>query len=277
MPGRTENWTAGYFGAQLRKERKKASLTITALARNMDMDDAHLGRIERGLRRPTAEIAARLDAAFPDREGWFSEFYEASQSWLPPAFKVWGESEEKATRLLVWSPGILHGLVQTANYAETLLLTSPGVSEEQVTGRLTARMERQRRVLYRDDPAAVWFVVDELSLYRRVGSPEIMAAQLMHLAEVAALGHVTLTVMPAVEHPANESGFVIADSAAYAESVAAGGVYQDQTVTGLTARFGSLQAESYRASDSLAMIERLGELWTTGGSPLTAVRTAATA
>jgi hypothetical protein len=125
----------------------------------------------------------------------------------------------------------------------------------------------------------MWFVVDELALYRLVGSPEIMAAQLSHLVEVARMPRVTVTVMPAVIHPGNESGFIIADdSAAYAEHVVGGFVYTDeQIVSGLIMRFDSLRAESYRASESLRLIERLGETWSAGVSPLTAGPTAASA
>jgi transcriptional regulator with XRE-family HTH domain len=278
MAGRTENSVAGYFGKQIRKERLKAGWSITELARRMGMDDAHLGRIERGVRPPTAETAAKADEAFPGRDGWFLDYYQESRSWVPAAFKAWQEYEDRAARLYVWSPGILHGLVQTPAYARAVLSASPGVTDEVVTARLTARLERQRRVLMRDDPPMVWFIVDQLSLYREVGSPSIMADQMTHLAEVANLPNVTLTVMPAVVHPANESGFVIADGALYAEHVAAGGVYdQDQTVSSLVARFASLQAESYRASESLRAIERLGQTWQSGASPLTQAVTAGTA
>src|SRR6266567_6313565 len=45
------------------------------------------------------------------------------------------------------------------------------------------RMQRQRRVLSRDDPPRAWFVVDGLSLYRAVGSAQVMAAQMRHLIE----------------------------------------------------------------------------------------------
>jgi hypothetical protein len=138
-------------------------------------------------------------------------------------------------------------------------------------------MERQRRVLLRDDdPPAAWFVVDEMALYRKVGSAEVMAAQMRQLAAVAAMAKVTVQVLPAVAHPANASGFVIADdSAAYAEHVAGGYVFTDeQTVSAIMVRFDSLRAESYRASESLRMINRAGELWTTGASPLTPTGTA---
>ena len=37
--------------------------------------------------------------------------------------------------------------------------------------RLAARMERQRRVLMRDSPPLVWFVVDEFALCRLAWGP----------------------------------------------------------------------------------------------------------
>ena len=54
-----------------------------------------------------------------------------------------------------------------------------------------------------------------------MGSAEIMASEMRHLLEVAAMPNVTLTVMPPVLHPASESGFMVASDAAYAEHVAA--------------------------------------------------------
>lgn len=264
---------AEYFGAQVRKERIKAQLSVLALSRITGIDDGHLGRIERGQRNPTPDIARRLDDAFPDREGAFTELYEASRSWVPAQFRQWAEFEDQSRRLLVWSPGIVDGLLQTRDYARGIL-SARSDNDEIVTSRLTARMDRQRRILYRDDPPHVWFVVDLLSLYREVGSPEIMADQCDRLLEAAHLPHVTMTVMPAVAHSSHESGFIIGDNAAYAESVASRGVHTDQTVSELLARFGSLQAESYRAADSVAIIEKVGAIWASGASPLTQAATA---
>jgi hypothetical protein len=172
----------------------------------------------------------------------------------------------------------VHGLVQTEGYARAVLSVSAGVTDEIVSARLASRMERQRSVLLREDPPSVWFVVDELSLYRQVGTAETMAGQMRRLAQVAAMPKVTVTVMPAVIHPGNESGFILADDAAYAEHVVGGYVFTDeQILNGLIVRFDSLRAESYRASESLRIIERLGETWTAGVNPLTAGPTGATA
>jgi Domain of unknown function (DUF5753)/Helix-turn-helix domain len=273
------NLAFGHFGRQMKKERLAHGWTLPELSRRTGIDAAHLSRIERGVRPPTEKIAAACDAVFPGRRGWFSEYYEESKSWVPSSFRNWAEYEDNARSLRVWAPGIIHGLAQTADYAREVLAASQGVTEEIITARLAARTERQRRVLLREDPPSVWFIVDLMALYREAASPEVMAGQMGHLAELAAKPKITVTVMPAVIHPGNESGFIVADdSAAYAEHVAAGYVFtDDQTVSSLVERFDSLRAETYRASESLRIFERLGEIWAAGGSPLTAGPTGGTA
>jgi hypothetical protein len=239
------------------------------------MGAGHWSRIENGKRPPTEAVALAADSAFPERRGWFLEYYEESKTWTPPGFRSWGEYEDKARNLRAWMPGILHGLVQTENYARATLLTYPGVTDEILTSRLRARMERQKRVLMRDDPPAVWFIVDQLSLYREAGSPDVMAEQMQHLATVATMPNVKLQVLPAVVHPASAGELIVSDDAAYTEHNGGGLVFTEQeTVATLANLFNTIQVESFRASESLALIKEVGEIWTHGASPLTAVRTA---
>jgi hypothetical protein len=65
----------------------------------------HLSRIENGKRPPTENLAAACDAAFPERRGWFSEYYEEMRTWseVPAAFKDWSELEDKAATLSAWA------------------------------------------------------------------------------------------------------------------------------------------------------------------------------
>jgi hypothetical protein len=244
----------------------------------MDMDAAHLGRVENGTRPPTENLAARCDEAFPERQGWFTEFYGESRNWpeVPATFKSWPEYEDKAASLRDWSPSILTGLLQTQDYARALIAVQPHITSQTASARLANRTERQKRVLERANPPAAWFLVDELSLYRQVGTPQSMAAQLRRLLEIAAMPKVTVQVVPAVAHPVNASGFLMADEAVWVEHAASGFVYTDpEVVSGIVLRFDSLRAESYRASESLALIERLEGIWTAGVSPLTQTATAA--
>jgi transcriptional regulator with XRE-family HTH domain len=278
MPG---NGVAGHFARQMKKERLAHGWSIAELARQMgDADPAHLGRVENGRRPPTEQIAAGLDAVFQERRGWFTDWLSESREWpeVPATFRSWPDYEDRAASIRTWTPGILDGLAQTEDYARALIAVQPRITVEAAAARLTARMERQHRVLGRQDPPPTWIIVDEMALYRLVGTPGVMAVQMRHLLAVAAMPPVTLTVMPATAHAANASGFILADDAAWCEHLAAGGVYTDpQIVSALAARFDSLRAESYRASESAAMIGKAGELWTAGVNPATQMATAASA
>ena len=270
----------GHFGRQMRKERLAHGWSLPELAQRTGYDAGHLSRVENGKRPPTEALATACDAVFTERRGWFTDWYQESRSWseVPAGFRSWSELEDKADRLCDWMPGTVTGLLQSEDYARAILATFPAVTEETIAVRLAARVERQQRVLARDAPPKVIFLVDELALYRQVGTAGVMAAQMRHMAATAAMPHVTIQVMPAIAHPANASGFVIADDAVWCEHVASGYVFtDDQTVSALATRFDTLRGECYRVSESLALIKGMAELWTAGASPLTRTRTAASA
>jgi hypothetical protein len=270
---------ATHFGKQMRKERMARGWSLTEFARLTGINAGHLSRIENGKRPPTESVATACDVAFPERKGWFTEYYQELQGWseVPAAFRNWAELEVKAPALRVWKPGVMHGLLQTEDYARALIADVGGTTPEAAAVRLANRMERQRRILLREDPPDLWFVIDQLSLYRQVGSTEVMAAQMRHLRDVAAMPNVTLQVYPAVSNPANASEFIVADGATYAEHVVGGYVFtDDQTVSYLNRLFSKILSECYRASESLELIAEVGELWT-GESPHTPKATEAPA
>jgi transcriptional regulator with XRE-family HTH domain len=255
---------SGLFGKQVRKQRLARGWSLDELSARTGIVSGHLSRIENGKRPPTERIASAMDTAFETTD--FTDLYQEMRDWAPPGFRDWAEYEDKAARLYDWWPSVLSGLLQTENYARALLRTYPGVGDDQVTARLARRMERQKRVLLRDDPPSVWFVLDQLSLYREVGTPAIMAAQMRQLAEVARLPNVVLQVLPAIAHPANASGFMVAEGAALCEHVRGSFVYSDdQSVSSLARLFDTLRSECWPVSESLALIEEVGGTWTAHG------------
>jgi transcriptional regulator with XRE-family HTH domain len=265
--GSSTGGVAGHFGRQVRRDRLAHGWSIAELARRAEINAAHLSRIENGTRPPTARIAAALDGVFTERRGWYLTWLEETRTApeIPVTFREWSDYEDRTATLRVWTPGIVDGLVQAQDYAAALIATSPGVSGDTAAARLKARMERQRRVLGREKPPSVTLLVDESALYGQVGTAEIMAAQLGRLLEVAAMPGVVMQVMPEVAHASMASGYLIADDAVWCESVITGGTYTDpETVTATALRFDTLRAECYRASESLALIERLESQWATG-------------
>jgi transcriptional regulator with XRE-family HTH domain len=184
------NFAATHFGRQMRKERLAHGWSLREFNERTGIDMGQASRIETGKQPPTEKVADACDRVFPERRGWFREYYEESKTWVPAGFRSWAEYEDKAATLRVWAPTIVHGLLETENYARIMLSVYPGVSDQVVKARLASRMERQRRVLFRADPPDVHVIVDEAALYRRVGSAEVMAEQMSHLLELAALDHV---------------------------------------------------------------------------------------
>jgi transcriptional regulator with XRE-family HTH domain len=257
-----------YFGRQVRKARLAKGWTLAEFGQRVGYSRGAISRIENGRRPPTELFAQMCDRAFPELDGWFSDFYAESRGWIatPPWFRSWVEHEQRAAALRIWQLGVLSGLLQTEDYARAILAVNPGVTGDEVAARLAARLERQA-LLTREDPPAVWFLVDEAALRRCVGSPETMAGQLAHLGGVARLPNITVQVVPNAEHAGLLGGFAIAERAAYVETAVAGQVFEDsEIIAGLLTRFDTLRNEALRKSESLRVIERICEEWKAPGA-----------
>jgi transcriptional regulator with XRE-family HTH domain len=264
-----------HFGKQVRKERQARGWSLPEFERRTGIDAGHWSRIERGVRPPTEQVAARCDEAFPERRGWFGEYYRDSRSWAPPGYRSWTEELDKASSLCDWCPSIITGFLQTEDYARALLSVHPDVTDEVVSTRLAGRMSHQRRLFERGMP--MLFLVDQLALYRLVGSPQAMTAQLEHLITAAGSPRVTVQVVPAVAVPSATHGITLTDTAAYSETSVNGNVWTDEETRSAQGRIiDTLRSEAWRASESLALISEASELWT-GGSLLTATATAGSA
>ncbi len=272
MPGKPSD----HFGKQLRRERLARGWSLEELSKRTQIVMSHLSRIENGKRPPTQNIALACDRAFPERKGYFIELYMEMRTWMLTGFRDWSEHEEQTLTLRDWSPNVITGVLQTEAYARCVLETFPGASVDQVAARLATRMERQRKLFARDVRA--WYLIDEPSLSRLAGSPEIMIRQMDHLLEVASRPLVTVQLLPAIVHPAGASGFVIADTAAYVEHVSGGYVYTEpETITKLDILFDTLRAECRRASESIAVIREKRDTWKSGEKAATAMPTGETA
>jgi len=272
MPGNP----ADHFGKQVKKERLARGWSLDEMSARSGIAASHLSRIENAKRPPTEKIAVKCDDVFPERRGYFLEYYQESRTWMPPGFRDWAEHEDKTSTLRYWSPTVVTGPLQTERYAERILQVEPGATPEIIKTRLANRMDRQRRLFAREVRAC--FILGEACLSRLAGTPEIMAEQMDHLLEVAALPNVTIQLLPHVVHPATTSSLVITDSAAYTEHLVGGYVYTDpDVIMRLEVIFDALRAECRPASSSVAKIREMRDSWATGESPATRAPTAGNA
>jgi len=176
-------------------------------------------------------------------------------------------AESEARTLKTFQHTLVPGLLQTEDYARTLVEAYPGLTEDEVAARVAARLDRQA-VLETDEPPWLWAVIDEQVLRREVGGAEVMATQLAKLAELARRPRVTIQVLSAARaHIALLGAFVIAELArqpavAYLDTVLDGQTVQDPAMVEMTAVvFDTIRTDALSGGESLELIEEGVRQW----------------
>jgi hypothetical protein len=103
---------------------------------------------------------------------------------------------ERTRQFQIDEPGVVPGLFQTEAYAAARMariIRFSGIPDDLETA-VAARLARQRVVNAGGHRFGV--VLEEAALHARIGSAAMMAAQLAHLIEVAALPNVSLGIIP---------------------------------------------------------------------------------
>ncbi|MFE2940499.1 helix-turn-helix transcriptional regulator [Streptomyces sp. NPDC059255] len=158
---------------------------------------------------PEDEVTGFLHLAEEaNRPGWWQRFHDILPGWFGGHVSL----EEAARTIRCYEPHFVPGLLQTEEYARTILTYGEvGRSDPaRVERHVALRMERQT-LLTRPGAPAFWAILDETVLRRRVGSPAAMRAQIDRLLEAAELPNVTLQMAPfaAGHHPGTYSPFVL--------------------------------------------------------------------
>jgi len=199
---------AAFFGAELRRARMGAGFSSQeALAARIGFDRTVIAKAETGERPPTIEVlTAWCEACQLDEElfGRLATLARRADGPVPTWFEDWLEAEREAHTLRIWSPTLIPGLLQTAEYARALFLAA-GADEDPAEEMVMARLERQA-ILERPDPPHTVVVLDEPVLHRQIGTPAVMADQLAHVASVAQRLHVSVHVLAATGANAGLSG-----------------------------------------------------------------------
>ncbi|MDL2078663.1 helix-turn-helix transcriptional regulator [Streptomyces sp. GXMU-J15] len=181
-----------YFGYELRRKREEAGLTQRELGDVIFCTGSLVGQIETTLKVPTREFAERADAALMT-DGMFTRLVGlVLRSQLPSWFQPFAELEATAEYISTYQSQLVYGLLQTREYAAALLCVDHPEKADEL---LAARMERQR-ILERDEPPALWVVLDESVLYRLVGDREVMRGQLANLLRFRNSQWVHIQVLP---------------------------------------------------------------------------------
>jgi transcriptional regulator with XRE-family HTH domain len=263
------------FGAMLRYYRERAGLTRTDLARQISKSVSLIQAIELGQRAATAEVTQDLEREL-SADGALTRLreeigdglgYQAYPSW----FQEWLVSEREAKKLRWFGPILVPGLLQTEDYAHAIFGTRFGATEDEIAEQVAARLKR-RDILARDQPPALWVIVDEMVLRRCVGGRHAMREQVSHLVEMAQRPLVSVQVISSdvgVHLGLCAGGFAIADfedapSVGYQET-ACQGQYVDrhEDIETLVECWDTVVREALPRAASQALLEEAAKSWTT--------------
>lgn len=206
------------LGAELRALREQAGLTIDEVAKALECSVSKVSRLETGqgipYRRDVRDLLDRYgiaDQARRDRlmrwvrdgnrQGWWDDFSDVlapdpENPLLPDNLSRYVALEQDASEVRTFEAMVVHGLLQTEDYARALFNTLSTADEEATERLVELRMRRQRRLYADEDPLIVQMVLDEAVLYRSVGGPQVMRQQLARLLTDAQRPNITLRVLP---------------------------------------------------------------------------------
>jgi hypothetical protein len=197
------------------------------------------------------------------RKGWWAVYEDV----LPTGFGIYVGLETEGSSVRAYESSVVHGLLQTEEYARAVMTAvRRKLSYDEIERVVALRMQRQE-VILRADPVDLWLILDEAVIRRMMGSPELMRAQLTHLADASLWPNVTLQVLPFSSglHPSLNGPFAILEfpdrfdpDVVYSEGVA-GHAYleRERDVRMCAETFDLLRAAALAPADSTDMIKNL--------------------
>lgn len=162
--------------------REAAGLSRPQLAEALGCGYQWIEKMETGA-KPSVASAIDLDTFFGIKGKTFQRMAEeienaGRQAALLPGFPAFVRLEAKADYIRSFVAQVVPGLLQTERYSRSLI--GSGQVRPALDDLVALRMSRQK-ILSRDKPPRLTFVIDESALRRPIGGPEVMREQLTRL------------------------------------------------------------------------------------------------
>ncbi|HEX5204228.1 MAG TPA: helix-turn-helix transcriptional regulator [Actinoplanes sp.] len=140
------------------------------------------------------------------------EWWDANPA-LPDWFKLYVGLEASASAIRTYEGEVVPGELQTEQYARAIYSAEQSLDGEATERHVKLRMQRQAAMAARYPKPRLITVLGQGVLARQVGGPEVLAAQVAHLCDVARQEHVEIRVLPwsAGAHAAMAGAFRIMD------------------------------------------------------------------
>src|SRR5437764_454915 len=197
------------LGSQLRRLREEAGITRQQAGYNIRGSESKISRLELGRvgfkERDVSDLLTMhavddaggrqtyLDLVKQSNEpGWWRRFGDTMPNWFTDLVGL----EEAASRIQIWEPLYVSGLLQIEPYARAIFSHGrPEMADERVDQLVALRMRRQK-MFSRPDAPRVWMVLDQSVLYRPIGGTKVLRRQIEYLLEMSAMPHISVQILP---------------------------------------------------------------------------------
>ena len=216
------------LASRLKELRDAKELTLIEVAEVVEVNQSSLSRIETGDRGTTPLLVKALldcyEVTDPVEREDILDLVRADQAQRQQWWKKYSAVinttqyggylalESSATSFRSYEPQLMPGLLQTADYARQVITEMRvDLTAKQVDALVTVRMERQEKVLGREDAPKLWAVIDEAAIRRIEGAGAVLKGQLEHLLDVEPRTNITLQLLPfsAGFHPGLYGSFML--------------------------------------------------------------------
>ncbi|GAA4239204.1 helix-turn-helix transcriptional regulator [Actinomadura meridiana] len=251
-----------FVGMEIRRAREAQKMSRAKLAKTVLVSESLVAAWETGRQaiRPEhireligvlkfdAEMIERIVTELVNGEG------------VPEWEGRWLAAEKLATSLWSFETTLVNGLLQSPEYAQTVLSSDELIKE---------RLERQQRVLAGDSKPTLVALMDESILRRKVGSAETMAAQLEFLADCAICDNVFIHIVPMDCGICSKfsTPFLIATlddgrNVAYTDGAISGEVIErPEDIAALRKMFELFRADALRQNETVELIRKVAQQW----------------
>ncbi|NEB02579.1 helix-turn-helix transcriptional regulator [Streptomyces sp. SID13726] len=252
-----------YYGYELRRLRESAHLTQRQLGGIVNYTASMVGQIETARKIPTPEFSVRADAALGS-DGLLSRLVQlVLRSQLPGWFQQVAELEARAIEISTFQTHMIHGLLQTDDYARGVL---GALDRTNLDDRTTVRLARQR-IFEKEEPPIFWMVISEGALYQEIGGKDTMRGQLAHLLAFEDNPRINVQVLPfsVGSHAGLQGSFTLFrfssdPTIVYTEGYSSGHpTANPDSVKDCSLRYDHLRAAALSLKDSAELMRRVME------------------
>lgn len=265
------------LGIELRRLRELKNLTMERVAAESGLSEPTLSRVENGKRTlkpvelrglmalygvddPVQQQRFQEMAKIASEDGWWDQYDDV----LPSGLGSYVGLEAEASSLLSFTDRLIHGLLQTPDYARAVIRAVSSREPDEVVNRLVELRIQRQQILSRTPPPLLRSVIDESALRRPIGGNAVMTQQLHHLLRAVESPDITVQVMPFSRgaHAGVDGSFTLLEfpdpglqQHVYVESPAGNLFLQKRpVVTEFRERFDLLLMEALAPAESEALI-----------------------